>query len=137
MGILQQSERCMPELVTKGIKGIAALLVAVVLAATTLFAGISASPDVAEAAIYTSEESAQAADDESSSSSAAADDEVAIEDEENPMASGLDSAMMETTSAGVPMYVFVLAGIAVVVVFFVVSTRRLNANISKMNRSIR
>lgn len=55
-----------------------------------------------------------------------------IEDEENPMASGI-----EKRSMGMPLYGLTMMVIAAVVVFFVRSMRKVNSNIALMNRKIR
>ncbi len=58
-----------------------------------------------------------------------------IEDEENPMSSGLETK--SGPRGGVPLYGLVAVMLAAVVVFFVTSTRKVNANIATMNRKIR
>lgn len=117
---------------TAGMKLVATLIVALTLAVTALLAGAVAATDDAYAAVYAVEKSAQADTDDAD---AAAADEV-IADDENPMSSGLDDAMVATNS-GVPLYVFAALGIVVVAALFTVGTRKLNLSISKMNQSVR
>lgn len=134
MGSAKRFE-CSPlKLMTAGMKCAAALIVAFSIVAATLLGGIASSADSAYAAIYPVTENGQVAAPDAESDDASAATEIA--DDAVPMSSGLDSAMA-STDAGVPLYAFVAVGIVAVAAFFAVSTRKLNANISEMSKSIR
>ena len=82
-------------------------------------------------------ESEQAGEDAvplSSDEAAAATEAESIEDEENPMSSGLED---QRGPGGVPLYGLIVVMIVAVVAFFTTSTRRVNTNIAAMNRKIR
>lgn len=146
MRAIDRTQRPLSEFMTGGMKVIAALAIMCTIAiAGCLFTAVSIEDNAAYAAIYTvndAEQDGQASSEAASSDGAAAADEAedaegeAIEDDENPMSSGLDDAMA-VSSTGIPLYAYVIIGIVAVVVFYLVSTRKLNSSISKMNKSVR
>lgn len=137
-------------------KRLMALLAAIALACAVLW-GATAISESAYAALYEADGTEQV-EGESADTAAEGDESVqvegvvvydgseaegdsdsdgtVIEDEENPMSSGLEGTIYDH-SGGVPLYMFVGLAIVAVAVFFIASTHRLNADIIKMNRKIR
>ena len=99
--------------------------------------------DDAFAAIYTvsSDESASAQDDENGQDGASTDknaeDGDEIEDEANPMSSGLGGGEPVDSLGGIGLEWVIVVGIIAVIAFFGVSTARQNSSINKMRRTIR
>ena len=137
-----------------GVQRVVTLLAIIALAFSVLWVAATAS-ESAHATLYDTDDAAQvegdsadttASDEESvqvegvvvddGSEAASNSEETLIEDAENPMSSGLEGTVYDHSS-GVPLYLIVALAIAGVVAFFVTSTRRLNADIIKMNRKIR
>ena len=98
--------------------------------------------DNAYAAIYqvSSEESASAQDDADDQNGASADkatNDEEIDDEENPMSSGLGGGEPVSGLGDTYLEWVIVVGIIAVAVFFGVSMWRQNTNINKMKRTVR
>ena len=144
---IKARRRALSQLTTHG-KAIVALIVTFTLAFVVFCVSSVQSYDNAYATIYPVSEPAASdqADDSSSSpdkaSAAGAQDEAAesegeaIEDDANPMSSGLGGGEPVSSSSGIGIEWIIVLGIIAVVVFFALSTHRLNDNISKMRKSI-
>lgn len=127
---------------------IAAIIVAATLAFVIFAIGASQTQDDAFAAIYpVSEQTADDEADDQGSEDAAVPDKAAgtsqaseegesIDDDANPMSSGLGGGEPISSTRGIGVEWFIGLGILAVVVFFAVSTRRLNSNIDKMRHAI-
>lgn len=117
-----------------------AAVFACVLALVVSFALMLGSSGQAYASIYPVDEPSQT-EAEATGEKAS----VVIEDDAVPMASGAKNSMVEQSmaeqsvaeqSASVPVYWAVVGGIVVVAAFFLVSLRKMNANIKEMDSVI-
>ena len=124
----------------KGMRRIALVLAALVLATVLAFAGSLQVSSEAYANIYPASEasaavdnaSGQAASDQAAATdSKASSDSETIEDDETPMSSGLGGGEPLASSSNGIKWVIVV-GIAAVVAFFVASTLRMNKSIDTM-----
>lgn len=119
------------EFMTTGMKVLAAIVVALTLVVSGLLVWIAVETENGNAPVIVKQESVQFEPDDIM----APEGSELIGDEANPLSSGLDSAM---PFGGVSFPLLVIVGVGIVVVggYFGVSTRKLNANISKMKNSI-
>ena len=116
---------------TTGMKVLAAIVVALTLVVSGLLVWIAVETENGNAPVIVKQESVQFEPDDIM----APEGSELIDDEANPLSSSLDSAM---PFGGVSFPLLVIVGVGIVVVggYFGVSTRKLNANISKMKNSI-
>ena len=116
---------------TPGMKVLAAIVVALTLVVSGLLVWIAVETENGNAPVIARQESVQFEPDDVM----APEGSELIDDEANPLSSGLDPAM-PFGGVSFPLLVIVGVGIVVVAVYFGASTRKLNANISKMRDSI-
>lgn len=120
------------EFMTTGMKVLAAIVVALTLVVSGLLIGIAVTVEIERANIVAVQDEGQFNPDDIM----APEGYEQIDDEGNPMSSGLLDPAMSLGGTGIPLYVVVGAGIVIVALYFGLSTRKLNANISKMRDSI-
>ena len=126
----------MPSISRKdGLKCLTAIVAALLLAFSLSFATIAFTAPDAYAKVHVASEREASESDASASSSdsqdqaATGEDGEEISDEDTPMASGLGS---EPVTRGGNLHWFIIAGIALVAVFYLTSTHRLNRSIKLM-----